>query len=638
MIWQQTMCNMRIHCQCLDCFQTPEAWENRALLVYQRPLDAHYGGFVKEHFSAPYSSLLVNLDTRIAVTGRVIQWIVDNMGDTVQHPGLRRNHTLCTAMELGNLAEPRWTQVQCSQKYQIRSVVCMETKQTKDVHHKQTKLFSCKHRDIMNGSVCFNFGWVEKHKANHSLLDGCEESFLFPLTNSNLAFLYDTIASVLPPLLFENKFPTGGLQRFQYQRHLNTYTTKIDTVPLNMAQGYFVCPHKTIYTTVPPNSNVFLCKDGTYISSLYLCDYHAANTVRNCHPEYCTKVHQKVDESCPVLFYTTNNGSCQKYIGEDSHFKPKKNASRNISFACGTGRKIDFDLVNDLIVDCLDGEDEPLLAALLLNNNATVCKHAIEMSCKENVSVCFSIEDICQYSLSEDNILHPCRIGGHLDNCIHFECNMRFKCPASYCILWDCVCDEKWDCPEGNEEMNCERNNCEGMFKCHRTLHMCIHLGSICNGFYDCPFSDDESHCELHRKNCPGECLCLLLGIHCKNFAPAQQYEQYIFVSIYKTHNYDAKHHKEQFPNAIWAQLSHCHIAKICNNYFNSKVLVLDVSSNDITVVHKDCFSRTQRIKVLNLTGNSVSIIESLALIPLNNLTFLDLSKNPLVLEAGLGL
>ena len=81
---------------------------------------------------------------------------------------------------------------------------------------------------------------------------------------------------------------------------------------------------------------------------------------------------------------------------------------------------------------------------------------------------CYSITDICVYKLNKYRNIIPCRNGAQIQNCEKFECNVMYKCINSYCIPWSNVCDGKWDCPEGTDEVNvCGSTlTCRNMFKC----------------------------------------------------------------------------------------------------------------------------------------------------------------------------
>ena len=75
------------------------------------------------------------------------------------------------------------------------------------------------------------------------------------------------------------------------------------------------------------------------------------------------------------------------------------------------------------------------------------------MACLKGHSKCFNLTDICIYQLNANKYMTPCRNGCHLQSCKNFECNMKFKCTESYCIPWTYVCDGKWDCSEGDDEL-----------------------------------------------------------------------------------------------------------------------------------------------------------------------------------------
>ena len=98
---------------------------------------------------------------------------------------------------------------------------------------------------------------------------------------------------------------------------------------------------------------------------------------------------------------------------------------------------------------------------------------------------CFNFTDICHYKLNEENHIMPCRNGGHLENCEEFECNVMFKCPNYYCVPWTYVCDEKWDCPDGEDEFNNEvcigESVCEKMFQCRNEHKKCISISNVCD-------------------------------------------------------------------------------------------------------------------------------------------------------------
>ena len=200
-------------------------------------------------------------------------------------------------------------------------------------------------------------------------------------------------------------------------------------------------------------------------------------------------------------------------------------------------------MVNDLVPDCkIESEDEPLLKTLLENHITNNLCLPNEIPCIEGHFKCFNFTDLCKYNLNIFGHLVPCRNGAHLQNCKLFECNLKFKCWTSYCIAWAYVCDGKWDCPEGDDELakgECSKHNrCVYAYKCKSTTQVCIHLGNICDTQLDCPHGDDEIHCEIKDRVCPESCKCLYFAIFCTSlneFEYSKHTNKYIMADISRT-------------------------------------------------------------------------------------------------------
>ena len=104
-----------------------------------------------------------------------------------------------------------------------------------------------------------------------------------------------------------------------------------------------------------------------------------------------------------------------------------------------------------------------------------------------------------------------------MEQCEHFECNKKYKCPDYYCIPFAYTCDGKWDCPGGYDEnfKVCENaRNCTTMFHC-RSSQICIHNGDVYDRNVDCLLGDNEILCDFSHFICPEGCLCYNLMIQC---------------------------------------------------------------------------------------------------------------------------
>ena len=76
----------------------------------------------------------------------------------------------------------------------------------------------------------------------------------------------------------------------------------------------------------------------------------------------------------------------------------------------------------------------------------------------------FSLDHLCIYDHDcDDDYIYHCFNGFHLLKCEHIYCVGRFKCPSSYCISFDHICNKICDCPHCEDESICTRLLCPGM-------------------------------------------------------------------------------------------------------------------------------------------------------------------------------
>ena len=213
-------------------------------------------------------------------------------------------------------------------------------------------------------------------------------------------------------------------------------------------------------------------------------------------PEETKVTHQK------LLFVTTNQ---TKFMFDEVTFSQINDKISNF-VRCNNNRKVNNIFTDDLVPDCVtNAENESKLKSLLELENFHSCQMPYEIPCKEGQDKCYNITEVCIYRLNMYNHMIPCRNGAHVQNCAKFECNMMYKCPNSYCLLWSYVCNGVWDCPTGNEEKNICRmtSKCIQMYKCRKTHHICVRLGNVCDNTYYCPHGDDELLCIFRRVKLP---------------------------------------------------------------------------------------------------------------------------------------
>ncbi|MCL4146720.1 UNVERIFIED_CONTAM: hypothetical protein GTU68_024149, partial [Idotea baltica] len=75
-------------------------------------------------------------------------------------------------------------------------------------------------------------------------------------------------------------------------------------------------------------------------------------------------------------------------------------------------------------------------------------------------------------------------------NCLDTE----FRCPRAFCIQKSWLCDRMNDCPNGEDESNCDENPCEGEFRCLDGSG-CVSKMVVCDGVNHCSDSSDEAGC-----------------------------------------------------------------------------------------------------------------------------------------------
>ena len=76
----------------------------------------------------------------------------------------------------------------------------------------------------------------------------------------------------------------------------------------------------------------------------------------------------------------------------------------------------------------------------------------------------FSLDRLCIFDHDcDDKYESHCLNGFHLLKCEHIYCVRRFKCPSSYCISFDHICNKVCDCPRCEDESICSKLLCPGM-------------------------------------------------------------------------------------------------------------------------------------------------------------------------------
>ncbi|KAH9369181.1 hypothetical protein HPB48_016896 [Haemaphysalis longicornis] len=227
-----------------------------------------------------------------------------------------------------------------------------------------------------------------------------------------------------------------------------------------------------------------------------------------------------------------------------------------------------------------------------------------------------NISTKCLYGFDQFGFQAGCRDVSHLRGCENVVCPEDYvKCTRSYCIPSHFLCDGKWDCIGGEDEIQCNKYTCPGRYKC-RNQSSCVALHQLCDGMRQCRHGDDEQLCDL---KCPSACECRGHFVKCieKNLVALP----------------DDLSHLVRKLNFSFNRLD---ILK--SNFSPFKRLgELILQYNGLTVLPSNKFIELKNLYLLDLRNNRIVQIETAAFAGLKNVRFLHLENNPILSEIKAG-
>ena len=557
------------------------------------------------------------------------------------------NVSKCFFMSLDNLAEPRWVSLSCHQQMKFH-LICIKDKKAKHAIHisKESLInkYFCALNAILVDGMCYAFHWISDIDDTRCVRE------IFKLNIMSFKHIYEAIAlenTILSAFIVKN---ISTMIAVAFVRYFDTVIFEQSFVSISEKGGYIICPSRKYF--VLTGSHIFKCSNGSSILYKYVCDgtidcpndksdevYCVCNDTRK--SKWCKTVyHSKYLIICSATYYMTRYGECLKYTSPDKLYK-----EFNINYDTSKYRMMRTSKLvtinHSTATNQQEGNNGRNLLSPLKLNKYFGCLHPGEVPCWEGYSRCFNIASTCIYQISFNNILLPCENGRHLHYCKKFSCDTMFKCWDNYCVPWSYICDGKWDCPKGDDELDTlvsnQNTTCIQMYHCRNTAQTCLHLGNTCDGHNDCPFGDDELLCEFKSVECPSFCVCLLYAIKCTDLSDEniEQIYQFDYLSVhfsnFKLSSIRALIIKLQ--NAIVLTLQRNDIRAICDS-FNKvgelKCILLDLSFNFLKSVEKKCFSTTRFLTSLIINNNNINSIAKYSFHSLFNLKFLSLKNNPL--------
>lgn len=518
---------------------------------------------------------------------------------TTLHPQRVENDT-CTLMLFTNLAEPEWISINCSSRLLV-TLACAHTVQnwhqvqTRRNFNEHNSTLICSPLDLAILAKCFSFQWK-----NASFTDASSTWLSQNFCKAtewggikNFTFLLEATLSTFPPIFFPHMSYHTLFNRYVSHRQLDLYQYSRAVVQISKAEGFVVC--ETHKMQVRKGENMFRCRTGQFASSLLVSD--SETDCPNNHSEEIPHVQQDFGAKCSPLHFMTIHGSCMRFLplGTDKHV-----------------------------------ESGPLI------RRAKSCGQKHQLHCKPNSSQCFSVHNVCVYELNDNYQSTPCANGGHLENCKTYLCDTYFKCYDSYCTPWSHVCDGKWDCPAGEDEVFehvCNHSQpCTQMFVCQKATRKCLHLVNVCDGIANCPLGDDEALCELKSVVCPLICHCLALAIACDHTTATFFTIIYPMVSVSLSfmQNFDLEEFLTFFNVTRFFHLSNNEIKHICFFTFPTDIIYLDVRHNFVLSLKRKCLDSYSHLAMFMVDNNEIDFVAEMSFNGLTNLQFLGISNNPL--------
>ncbi len=554
----------------------------------------------------------------------------------------------CVGMLTTNLAYLEWVSVSCNRSL-VSVLYCQirnSNKATLAYENYTMKSTVCEKYHIQKVG-CFQFQWTS-YKIHQQFVH--VKLYVDLQKFQHLFEAISTPLNIFTPNLSHIVTVRRYVKMHQYQHQPS----------INNTQGFIIRP--TAFLVVKWGANIFKCLSNVHISIFAVC-----NGIQD-----CPGADDSDEVGCNCTEQDHSNGKC-KYVTQSSgkcsffyqkiygacliHGLPVQLYStttqmnkRNCVFKCITGLTINSDLMNDLVPDCgPQAEDEVNLKEVLTSGVEFSCIGPGQMPCRQGHTKCYHISDVCSFELDKFGNIHPCRTGEHMECCRNFECSTKFKCPKSYCIPHAYLCDGKWDCLYGDDELprtGCIDSwflVCQKMFKCSNS-ERCLHIVDVCDGTEDCPLGDDELFCGLVSVICPMSCHCLTYAVKCMNFSDlyVPNLLPYFVIQLKHPTFFHVLAEGQLHPDKIWK------VAKIIQNVYRFiltgnemrsicgllgyAVLVvdLDLSINRISKISARCFDNQLKMQTLNLNRNNISQISKGAFRHQKALKSIDLSENNL--------
>ena len=648
-----------------NCFQGDYVWQDGSVLSFQDWFYPHYHiNYARRWGYHPRKSI----SSEMALHHRYFQ------------PQIRSGFN-CSAMVMTghiSLSHRKWVTINCATVYRDVTFMCEKPYIRPKAHPlyvEQTAYNALLYSQIVNNTLqvpeehC-EAGWLHIH-------DGICASFYLSTVNDKHGCEHLNNDQVHAFLSEPSKTVANILQQFMemqsHGRGSNVHLVK--------------CTEPLIFRTLMLDA-FFQCSDCTLIIEHHLCDGEAdcpdASDESNCswicqfivsndtHFYDCFSNCSKPNCLCHQLYFNCDIGGCvplSKFCNgindcpdsSDESLCPQEALidtyiENPMLFLCHSGDQISIERVNDTVPDCpFHGDDETWLSSSnIININHTV---PLFLPCIHGHPKVYIHYHACLLTWQQPGELATCRNGGHLRNCTYHSCPDHYKCEYSYCIPLHAVCDGVGDCPDGEDEKNCEALSCPNILHCKRD-NLCIHRNYINDGLIDCPSNRDDEVTALQIQ-CPQYCGCIGYAAFCTNDGVVkfignlnvlrmlvwhnlsyQVFAKYLFHITFnslKVLDLSNSHVGENFSvilgdrnSMIRLILNNISLSEIRPNTFNGfyNLRDLQLQQNPVHRIHTDGFNGLSALTVLDLSNLNIKTIMHCSFRGLEHLLHLNISCN----------
>ena len=427
------------------------------------------------------------------------------------------------------------------------------------------------------------------------------------------------------------------------------------------------------------------CNDGTCVHDSLVCDgrphcLHGEDEadcqhICSAHTHQCmSHCHYKDLCSCSSEYFQCLSGGCvplQKLCDKTPHCLDASDEPPTCVYQTPEqlGRHSVFLHINTYINDLIQ-QNMDILRVCLQDKDATVHPvHSVEYTMISQQPPCspfsissdirflckltdtsihepqhyFSLDRLCVYDHDcDDQYESHCLNGFHLLKCEHMYCVRRFKCPSSYCVSFDHICNKVCDCPHCEDESICNKLLCPGMvlmeqmgvgLRCSRDIAALKHSMNMrqvirrkgLNITHDFPVF-------VHLEDVGYLTDFILIPqvvVYCKILR---------FTSVFS--NVSILHH---MVSVRWLVLSYNSIQDIPDSMFGSmsQLILLDLSHNIITYLSHTTLCALRNLQYISLHHNLITTLQSAMFNYISNVQVLLLESNninpqPVIMDSSL--